>query len=142
MKSLRTLIKIHQHQLDALRRDMTSLQSQRAQLEAAIGRLQNDLQTEAEKVTREQELAGYFGAFAERTRQRQDDLRQEIERLEEKMDALREEIAEAFSEVKKYEIALEKAHERERAEQQRKETIEMDEVASQRARRMLQDSEG
>ncbi len=56
------------------------------------------------------------------------------------MDELNVEIRVAFSELKKFEIALENAKLRTKASQERKLTIEMDEIAQQQFGRKKEDS--
>ncbi|MGE0755125.1 MAG: hypothetical protein AB7L92_08210 [Alphaproteobacteria bacterium] len=129
MKSLKTLIKIHQHELDELRRIMVTLEGERNKLEAAVARLQQELLEEAEKAQKSPELARYYGDFARRIRQRQQQLREESRKIQKKIEDLREKISAAFSEVKKYEIALQNTLRREKEEQERKETIAMSELA-------------
>lgn len=135
MKSLKTLIKIHKHELDGLRRDMVSMEGERGRLEGAVRRLQQELLDEAKKASASPDLSRYFGNFAKRIRQRQQQLREEILKVQKRIDTLREKIAVAFSEVKKYEIALQNAQRREEHEALRKENIAMDELAGQQFQR-------
>jgi hypothetical protein len=55
------------------------------------------------------------------------------------MEKLQEEIAEAFREVKKFEIAQENIKKRAAEEEKRKETVMLDEVAAQQHRRKERD---
>jgi len=51
------------------------------------------------------------------------------------MDELRIKISEEFSEQKKFEIARDNAMRREKEEEKRKDTIQLDEIAGQQVRR-------
>ncbi len=86
------------------------------------------------------EIANYFGEFAKRIKARQELLREEIIIIDAKIAQLNEEIFIAFTELKKFEIALENAKQKKAAEENRKETIMLDEVASQQYHRKQQES--
>lgn len=135
MKGLATLIKLHKRTLDALRRKMSGLESQKAQLQLASKRLTEELRREMEMARKQVEMSGFFGGFAKRIQKRQDDIAQEIRSLDKEMARLQGEIAEAFREVKKFEIAQDNIKKREADEEKRKETILLDEVAGNQHRR-------
>jgi flagellar protein FliJ len=135
MKTLNTLIKLHRRKLDELRRRMGSLENQKTQLLQASASLQNELREEIEKASLQPEMGQFFGGFAKRIQQRQEDIAKEVGSLDEQIRALGEEIAEAYTDVKKYEIAEENAKLREKETQARKETNMLDELAAQQYRR-------
>ncbi len=138
MKGITTLIKLHKRALDGLRRKMASLENQKARLLQASKKLDDELQQEIAAASRQPEMSGFFGGFAKRIRNRQDDIAREIKKLDAAMTKLQEEIAEAFRELKKFEIAQENAKKRAQEEEKRKETILLDEVAGQQHRRKEQ----
>jgi chromosome segregation ATPase len=135
MKSFDTLIRLHKRTLDELRRQMVSLETQKQQLEFAIERLQQELENEvrlAGEVTRETpEMANFFGEFAKRIKLRQDLLREEICTLDAQILKLNEEIFDAFTELKKMEIARDNAKQRAKENAARKEAIDLDDIAVQ-----------
>ncbi len=135
MKGLATLIKLHKRTLDDLRRRMSSLENQKSQLQLASANLQKELEHEMQLAKKQVEMSGFFGDFAKRMQKRQDDIAQEIRSLDQQMKKLNEEITEAYGELKKFEIAQENAKHRADEEEQRKETILMDEIAGQQHRR-------
>ncbi len=135
MKTLDTLIRLHKRKLDELRRNMVALENQKAQLQQAIKNLQQELENEVKLAGKQPEMANFFGEFAKRIKNRQENLRQEIVALDVKINNLNKEIFEAFTELKKYEIAKENAKLRQREEANRKETIMLDEIASQQYQR-------
>ncbi len=135
MKGLITLIKLSKRTLDELRRKMTALENQKAQLEQAIVNLRLEVEAEMITASKRPEMGNFFGGFAKRMRQRENDLRAEITKLEKDMQTLAAEITIAFAELKKYEIALEHAKEREREKLARRETEMMDEIAGQQFHR-------
>lgn len=135
MKTLDTLIRLHKRKLDELRRNMVALENQKVQLQQAIKNLQQELENEVKLAGKQPEMANFFGEFAKRIKNRQENLRQEIVALDVKINNLNKEIFEAFTELKKYEIAKENAKLRQREEANRKETIMLDEIASQQYQR-------
>ena len=135
MKGLATLIKLSKRKLDELRRKLGSLEGQKAQLEEAIRRLSEELAREVEMASKQPEMSGFFGGFAKRIQQRQEAMHQEIRKIEIEITKTRDEISEAFSEQKKYEIAQDNAKKRAAEEQNRKDTLALDEIAEQQHRR-------
>lgn len=135
MKTLDTLIRLHKRTLDELRRNMGVLELQKSQLQQTIQALQKDLDTEVELAGKQPEMANFFGGFAKRIKKRQEDIRLEISVLDKKITALNNEIFEAFTELKKYEIAKENAKLRVQEVEKRKETLMLDEIAAQQYQR-------
>ncbi|NBX03016.1 MAG: hypothetical protein EBR02_02905 [Alphaproteobacteria bacterium] len=135
MKGINTLIKLSKRELDGLRREMASLETQKAQLQEATQKLSEELLREQELASKQPEMGAFFGGFATRIKKRQEEIAAEIKKLDEKIRALNEKILVAFSELKKYEIAKENAEKRALEEQNRKETIMLDEIAGQQFHR-------
>jgi flagellar FliJ protein len=135
MKGLATLIKLSKRKLDELRRKLGNLEGQKAQLEEAIRKLSEELAREMDLAGKQPEMSGFFGGFAKRIQQRQDTMYQEIRKIEIEITKTRGEISEAFSEQKKYEIAADNAKKRAAEEQNRKDTLALDEIAEQQHRR-------
>ena len=135
MKGINTLIKLSKRELDTLRRDMASLETQKAQLQEATKKLAEDLLREQELASKQPEMGAFFGGFAARIKKRQEEIAAEIKKLDEKVRVLNEKIMVAFGELKKYEVAKENAIKREEEKQKRIETIMLDEIASQQFHR-------
>lgn len=135
MKGLASLIKLSKRKLDELRRSMVALENEKAQLEGAQAALMAELKREMQLATESAEVAQYFAGFAQKIKIRQQQLVVEISGVIRRIDALSAQIAEAFSELKKYEIALENAKKRAGEEALRKENITLDEIAGQQHRR-------
>lgn len=130
MKGLKTLIRLSRRGLDELRRGMAALENQKSRLEQAILHLRQEVEAEMVKAAQTPEMGNFFGGFARRMQQREQELRAEIVKLDAQMQALAGEIRTAFAELKKYEIALENAQAREREAAARRETEAMDEIAA------------
>src|SRR5271156_372906 len=101
VKTLNTLIKLHKRRVDVMRREMVAIEEERKQLLQLAQRLREEHAREMRLATEEPKMAGFFGAYSARIRQRQENIVQEVKRLdaaiEEKAQAIREE----FSEQKK-----------------------------------------
>lgn len=136
MKGLATLIKLHKRDLDVIRRKMVALENQKAQLEQLLIRLQEELKKEIALAGKTPEMGAFFGDFAKRIRGRQEQVHSEIQAIDKKIAVVRDEIAVAFGEIKKFEIALENAKKRKLAAQNRRDTIVLDEIASQQHHRI------
>ena len=130
MKTLNTLIRLSKRTLDELRKKQVSLESQKAQLLEVIKRLGNELASEQKVAAKTPEMGAFFGGFAKRIKLRENDIQAEVKKLDDELAVLSEEILVAFAELKKYEIALDNKKARIKAEEARKETIAMDEVAA------------
>lgn len=128
-KTLTTLIRMHKNQLDELRTELTSLENQKAQLYALIETLIKQLEDELQLAETMPEMAHFFGEFSSRIKKRQEDIRDEIYNLDRQMDALSEEISEAFSEMKKFEITHDLQVQEEEKALVRQEQIELDDIA-------------
>jgi flagellar FliJ protein len=135
MKGVKTLIKLAKRTLDDLRRKMASLESQKTKLQQTSAKLQKELEDEIKLASKQPEMGSFFGGFAKRIQKRQEDIAAEIKKIDQQMVTLREQIADAYGELKKYEIAEENALKREQEEEKRKDTIQLDEIASQQHRR-------
>jgi flagellar export protein FliJ len=131
MKALNTLIRIHKRNLDELRRNMVALENQKAQLEQAIIILHQELDKEIALASKQPEMSNFFGEFAKRIKGRQETLRQEIIAIDIKVNTLNDEIFAEFTEIKKFEIARENKKNRLKDAENRKETLMLDEIASQ-----------
>jgi len=139
MKGLVTLIKFHQRTLDDLRRKMAALENQKSQLLLLSAKLREELASEIKQASKNPEMGSFFGDFSKRMQKRQEEIAGEVRQLEKQMAELNIHIIEAFSELKKFEIALDNAKKRAEAEEKRKEAIQMDEIAEQQHRRKMEE---
>lgn len=141
MKGLKTLIKLNKRALDDLRRQMNMLENQKAQLLQLSAKLREDLINEMKLASKTPEMGNFFGDFSKRMQARQAEIASEVRSLERQMDELNIKISEAFSELKKFEIALENAKRRADEAQARRETLQMDEIAEQQHRRKMEEQQ-
>lgn len=135
MKGIHTLIKLHKRKLDELRRKQGELENQKNRLCEASIKLQRELEHEMVIASQQPEMANFFGGFAKRIQKRQEAIAAEIRSLDKQIAEMTDHIAEAFSELKKFEIARDNHKKREEEEQNRKDTNLLDEIAGQQHQR-------
>ena len=128
MKSLSTLIKLKQRDLDKTRQRLSRLETQRDQLIAQIGRLTEDLERELELSNELADMRGFFGDYADSIQTKQKQLAQKVLKTEVQIQEVITEIQIQFSEVKKFEIALEQWEAEERKKRKHQEQMQMDEI--------------
>lgn len=129
------LIRLRKWQLDGERRKLAELEQHRADIHAGIEQLQRDLMAEQE-VASVSESAGYtYGGFAQAVIARREELFTRLADANQAVEAQHQVVREAFEELKRYEIAAERARERAEAERDRAEEIEDNEIALQQHRR-------
>jgi len=131
LKTMNTLIKLHKRRVDVMRREMVAIEEERKQLLQLSERLKQEHAREMKLAAEEPKVAGFFGAYSARIKERQESIREEVKRLdasiEEKAAAIREE----FSEQKKYEIAREHTKKRMAEEARVRVQQRFDEIGAQ-----------
>lgn len=128
MKSMRTLIRVKQRELDALKRQQSILEKRRDELYYMIVQLGDRLVQEMKMAKEMPEMAQFFGDFSAGIKKRQDQAYNQIRKLDKELDKLAELLAEKFSELKKYELALAAWQKREAEKLRKREQAEMDEL--------------
>lgn len=129
MKSIKTILRVKQREIDALKRHQATMEQHREMMHQALEKLADALIAELKTAESMPEMAHFFGDFAAHIKRRQEDIHVQLRKLEVEMNKLAEQIRERFSEMKKYEIAL-KAHQKREADKaRRREQQEMDEIA-------------
>jgi len=131
IKTLNTLIKLHKRRVDIIRREMVTLEEERNQLQIVAEKLAAELAEEMRLAAEDAKVAGFFGAYSKRVKERQEIIVQEMKRLDEAIALKVEAIREEFAEQKKYEIAHENAEKRLLKEAQRRQQQRFDEIGTQ-----------
>lgn len=135
MTGFDSLVRISRWQLDEKRQKLT-------ELERLVERLQGDLTRLDEGVASEQRLAERddmarqaYPAFLKSEMDRRKRLQKSIADVEKEIEAVREEVADAFRELKKYEMAQANELQRVRARRERADQQRTDELGAQLHRR-------
>ena len=128
MKGLEALIKIHRFELDQKRRALTEVEALEAGIETNIRNLQTELSEEQEAARHSVEGVYAYGGYARAVITRRENLRQSLTEAARAVATARDVVAEAFETLKKYEITKASRDASERAEANRRETIQLDEI--------------
>ncbi len=134
MQGLPTLIRLQQRELDVLRRRMGLLHERRQKLLDRSQALLEELNNEVRLASEMPGMSGFFGDFSGHIKQQRLSLDKEIVLVSRKIDRLADEISEAYSELKKFEIAWERWLEEEKKRLEKIEQQQMDEIAARKHR--------
>jgi flagellar export protein FliJ len=129
MKSVRTLLRVKQREMDALKRQQGILEGQREEIHTIIEGLSNQLATEIKTAEAMPEMAHFFGDYAAAIKKRQEMMHGHLRRLELELDKITQQLRERFSEMKKFELALKNWEKRRDDAAKRRDQQEMDEIA-------------
>ncbi len=128
MNSLKTLIRLHKQTLDEKRRVLATLEGRRDGIIGEGEELERQVVEEQAFAKRTPEVQFAYGAFAHRVILTRESLAQRLREVEAEIEISGAEVAEAYAELKKYEIALSLRERRARAEAARRERYELDEI--------------
>ena len=130
MKTLDTLIRVHKQVLDEKRVRLAAIEIERDRLHTAIDGLATEFAAEKAAAASSLDAARTFPAYAVGIRKRQQEYEQAIADLAPQVAQAAEAVAEAYRELKKYEISRELRLERENALEARREQARLDEVGN------------
>lgn len=129
MKSIKTLLRVKQREMDALKRQQGLLEAQREELYKTLDILATRLAQELKAAETLPGMASFFGDFSNAIKQRQEAVHGGIRLLDNELDRLAAQIRERFSETKKFEIALANWEKRRDEALARRAQQEMDDIA-------------
>ena len=128
MKGLPGLIKIEQQQLEAKRKALADLENLMDQRRAQIREIERDIETEGRIAEEAPDTALAFARFLTAAMAKKRTVLEAIDKLEGEIDAARSEVADAYRELRKYELAHEKAEEVEALKRRRRDQVKMDDL--------------
>lgn len=129
MRGLSALIRLHRWQLDGKRRELADLERLEDQLIAEAQKLEDEVATEQE-YAKESESGGYaYAGFAQGVIERRKRIQASIDDIREQIEAKREEVADAYRELKRYEVTLAEREKRQKLETERRAQAALDEVS-------------
>jgi flagellar FliJ protein len=129
-KSLKSLVRLNEWRVDEQRRALAERLRVLAELEEKSRRLEREIIEEQRIAAEQPAIAGFtYGRYAEAARARQAALARALTEANAMVDAGREAVRTAFREQKKVEITARTRAERRRAEIERRDRIDLDEVA-------------
>lgn len=105
MSALDSLVRLHRWQLDEHRRQLADLDALAAKLRHEEQRLGEEQKLEQATAAASLEAASAYGGYARQLIERRHKIEQSIVSVEQEIAAAREALAEAYQEMKRYEIA-------------------------------------
>lgn len=135
MKSLNTLLKIAERDLETLRRALGQKLAKQSTVEESILALQQQIAVEQQRAAQDYELSRAYAGYAILAGERRKAMTAEVQAISAECDHIRELIAEAHVEMRKFERLIEMREEREQKVRDKREADELDEMATQRAGR-------
>lgn len=137
MKSLRTLLKVARADLETLRRAMGEQMQRQVALEQRILGHEQTIISEQKRAQQDYESARAYGGYAAAAVATRRALASERDIIEAEVSRLRELIAAAHIEARKFERLIELQEQRERSAREKREADALDEMATMRAGRAL-----
>jgi flagellar export protein FliJ len=129
VSSLKTVIRLHKTQLDEKRRELVELQNLGDQLHGQLHQLDAEVLHEQQIASLHPEVAFSFASYIREARVRRQRLEHQIAHVNEKISIATDAMAEAFQELKRFELAEEERVRCEKAELRHKEELMLDETA-------------
>jgi flagellar biosynthesis chaperone FliJ len=137
MKAFRTLLKIAKRDLETLRRALADQVTKDANVVQRIHGHEQTLRSEQKLAQRDYESARAYGGYAVAAIAVRKALDAERVLIGQETERLRSLIAEAHTEVRKFERLIELEEQREKVKREKREDAELDEFATLRAARQL-----
>lgn len=137
--NIKSLIRLHEWNVDEKRRKLGELLRLQGDLEEQLRQLEAEHERERQAAADDPTGAGLtYANYAHHVRQRRDNLKDSIEQMEIVIGYARDELADSYQELKKYETVEQNRQRRYELEQSRREQIMLDEVALNQHRRKTQ----
>lgn len=136
MKSLGTLLKVAERDLETLRRALAQKAAKQSAVEESILALQQQIAVEQQRAAQDYESSRAYAGYAILAGERRKAMAAEVQAIGAECDQLRTLIADAHVEMRKFERLIELREGREQAKRDKREADELDEMATQRAGRM------
>ena len=133
MKGLKTLIKLRKRDIDELKKRMAALEDKRDSYMQQSQKLQEDLENELQLSAELADMGNFFGDFSNHIKKKRQKIAKDVVELTGRINKLTDEIADLFGEMKKYEIAEERAMVRAKKAKEKKQQQQLDEVALRKA---------
>ena len=128
MKSLPTLIRLKQEQLDQKRVVLTRLETEAANIKSLLETLEIEVACESEAARGDANSTYGYGNYLARARTRRIGLESRLADVNELIASAADEVAEAFREMKRFELAQSLADQRAAVETARRERSILDDV--------------
>jgi flagellar FliJ protein len=134
MRSRESLIRLKRFHVDEKRRQVAQIEMMIADFDRMAAELDQQILAEQERVGIHDVTHFAYPTFARAAMQRRDNLRASAAELKEQLADARHALAEAFEDLKRFELLEERDQERERVEQGAREQAVLDEIGAQMRR--------
>jgi len=128
MKSRQSLIRLHRFQVDEQRRQVAEIETMVADFAQKASELDQQIEAEQQRTGITDESHFAYPMFAKAAKGRRDNLLNSIEDLKVRLEVAKEGLAEAFAELKKFELMQDREDGRQRADEASREQAESDEI--------------
>ena len=142
MTDLRGLIRFHRWHLDEKQRALADLHTLEDRLHADAARLEDEIKAEQHATRANFEIAFGYARFARAAIGRRAQIAQSITQVQARIAEASEALAEAFQEVKRYELAQDERVRQEKEKRRHKENELLDETAAIGFRRRQDEEHG
>lgn len=129
MQSLPTLIRLKQEKLDEKRLVLTRLETEAANIVELIENLEVEVACESEAARAQASNAFGFGSYLARVRARRSGLEARLAEVNDKIAVAADDVADAFREMKRFELAQSFAEQRAAAQASKREQAALDDIA-------------
>lgn len=129
------MIRLSKWQLDDKRRNLADLEKMKVGFLQNLTDLQNELTREQKKVSDSSVVDISYAAYAQQVMVRRLNIVNSMVEIDVSIEDLKDQVADAFKELKKYEVVEQRQRERELADRNRRQQVEMDEMALNMHRR-------
>ncbi len=131
MKTLKTLVKLNKKILDEIVIDINKSETEKSLLLQRSNDLQNQIESEIESY-HSSEYSFMLEQYLHDSRKKQQRIKAQIDRLNLTIEKLRQNLAKQYSELKKYEIALQNREKEESIKEQKSQMKSLDEFNTNR----------
>ncbi len=129
MTVLDSMVRVHRWMVDERQRKLADLQVFVEKLKEDLAALDQKLEAEREVADGSDEAGLAYPAYVAASLERRKKLCDTIANLESEIEEVREEVAEAFGELKKFEMARDNQNNRETAKRNRSDRLNVDELS-------------
>ncbi|PCI49604.1 MAG: flagellar export protein FliJ [Alphaproteobacteria bacterium] len=128
-KGMTGMIRLHKWQLDEKRRNMVELEKMKSDLLQNLTDLQNELIREQQKIASSSVINIGYAAYAQQVMVRRVNIVNSMVEIEVSIEDMKDQVAEAFKELKKYEVVEQRQRERKLADFKLRQQSEADELS-------------
>ena len=131
-KTIPSLIRVHKWDVDEKRQELAKLQEQQDAFIKARKKQDEELEQEKKIATKNPQQSITFAPYLKRYMEKKEQLEKMIEDLQKEINVARDNLAEAYRQLKVYEVLQEQHEKTEKLENDRKEQKDIDEIAQKK----------